>query len=64
MAQGTAMQNSTEYDAFVRGMIQLGWDRHWITNNEPALRQAFDRDPRPFPPPPRPERKHDRYAEL
>lgn len=58
------MQNSTEFDAYIRGMIQLGWDRHWISANDPALREAFAQNPVPFAPPPAPERKHDRYAEL
>lgn len=58
------MQNSIEYDTYVRGMIQLGWDRHWISANDTALREAFKDNPVPFAPPPLPERKRDRYDEL
>lgn len=59
------MRNSTsDYDEYIAALIGLGWDRHWITHNHTALREAFRNNPVPFPPPPAPVRNVDRYDEI
>lgn len=57
-------QAAPSYELYIRGLIRLGWDRHWITCNEPALRRAYLNNPVPFPPPPEPVRVVDRYDEI
>lgn len=54
----------TSWPEYVRQLIHLGHGRDWVRRNEPALRQRFERDATPFPPPPEPVRQHDRYSEI
>jgi len=55
---------STDFPTYIRNLIALGHDRHWLRRNEPALVQRFAMDPTPFPPLPEPVRVRDRYEEL
>lgn len=58
------MPSSTDFPTYIRNLIALGHDRHWLRRNEPALVQRFAMDPTPFPPLPEPVRVRDRYEEL
>lgn len=59
------MLTSDPFDLYLRQLIHLGHDRHWLRRNESALQLRFKQDDRPFPPPPPPPTApRDRYEEL
>lgn len=56
-----------QFEVWLRSLPPLGYDRLWVSNNLPALRQRFDdtggAPMEPCPPPPE-SRARDRYGEL
>lgn len=61
------MTNSTEFENWLAALPGLGYERHWIRRNLPALEQVYRETAgapmAPCPPPPE-RRQRDRYEEL
>lgn len=55
----------TSFETWLATLPALGYDRHWVQRNLPALKARFDNDPSPMKPcPPPPTRNVNRYDEL
>lgn len=62
---GSVIMPDPAFEAWLRDLPQLGYDRDWIRRNLPALERRYAENPAPMPPcPAAPVAVRDRYEEL